>query len=195
MAGALGATFTLWILSKLGLQIRSLLGFQVGGYLLIWFGVAGILSLLIIGRHLKRPSMNAIGQGLLVALALWLGIGLLGHFIWLHWLLIPSRLVMWPLGSALMLPWMLAAGVAASPTKGFGRALWWLAHSAIIVGAMLLAIRLNPEIGFLTLILVIFPLMIGVHALASGTYQRTWAYALSGALFLSWAILAVFPLI
>jgi hypothetical protein len=75
----------------------------------------------------------------------------------------------------------------------------WLAQSLVLGGALLLALGLSPELGFLALILPAFPAILGLHALAAGPHDaasnsRGWAFALSGALFTSWALLAVFPL-
>ncbi|HSF81323.1 MAG TPA: alpha/beta fold hydrolase [Anaerolineales bacterium] len=194
LGGALGATILLWFFGRAGVQLRGLLGLQVGGYLLIWFGVAGLLACLLLGRWPDRPGKLILVQGLVVFAALWLGAGWLGQAVWLHWLLIPLRLIRWPVGAALMLPWLLAVGQAAAPASKLGRVGWWLAHSLIVLGALFLALRLSPELGFLTLILPVFPLMLGLHALASGSHRSSWAFASSGALFLSWALLAVFPL-
>jgi len=194
LGGALGATLLLWLLGKAGLPLRGLLGLQVGGYLLVWFGAAGLLACLLLGLQLVKPTRPGLVQGLVIFIALWLAAGLLGQLVWLHWLLIPIRLVRWPLAGVLMLPWLLAVGQAAAPAVKLGRLAWWLAHSLIVVGSLFLALRLSPELGFLTLILPVFPLMLGLHALASGPYRRVWAFTLSGALFLGWALLAVFPL-
>jgi hypothetical protein len=62
------------------------------------------------------------------------------------------------------------------------------------VGALFLAIRLNPELGFLILILPVFPFVLGLHALAAGPYRWRAPFALGGALFFGWMVLAVFPL-
>jgi hypothetical protein len=92
--GALGATLTLWIASKAGLRLRSLLGLLVGGYIVIWFGVAGLLSLLLLWRRPSPPSRIALLGGLMAFAALWLGVGLLGQLVWLPWLLIARRLLL-----------------------------------------------------------------------------------------------------
>ena len=59
---------------------------------------------------------------------------------------------------------------------------------------MLLALRLSSGLGFLVLILPLFPLILGFHALAASRQRDPLAFALSAALFVSWMILAVFPL-
>jgi pimeloyl-ACP methyl ester carboxylesterase len=193
-AGALGATLLLWLLGLAGLGLRSLFGLLVGGYLLIWFGLAGALALLLLRNWPSLPSRRGLFAGLLTFAALWLGVGLLGQLIWLPWLLIPRRLLLWPLGALLLLPWFLAAGESVQGAGPAGRIGWWLAHSAVLVGAFLLALSLNPELGFLVLILPLFPIILGLHMLAAAPYRERWPFALSGALFTSWLLLAVFPI-
>jgi hypothetical protein len=192
--GALAATLILWLAGKAGLGLRTLLGLQVGGYLMLWFGVAGLIGLLLLWNRPSPPSRRAVLGGLLAFAALWLGVGLLGQLVWLPWLLIPRRLVLWPLAALLMLPWFLAAGEVSQGTGAAGRAGWWLAQSAILVAALTLALQLSPEMGFLLLILPLFPVILGLHTLAAAPYRGSWPFALSGALFVSWLLLAVFPL-
>jgi len=193
--GALGATLALWLAGKAGLGLRSLLGLLVGGYLMIWFGVAGLVSLLLLRIRPSLPSHRAVLGGLLAFAALWLGVGLLGQLVWLPWLLIPQRLLLWPLGGLLLLPWFLAAGEVARGAgipRGLG---WWLGHSAVLAGGLSIALRLNPdELGFIIIVLPLLPIVLGLHALAAAPHRGSWPFALSGALFTSWLFLAVFPL-
>jgi len=191
--GALGSTLILWLVGGLGLGLRDLLGLLVGGYLLLWFGLAGLLSLLFLWVRLPLPSGRALLGGLMAFAVLWLGVGLMGQLVWLPWLLISRRLVLWPLGIALLLPWFLAAGEMVQGAR-WGRIGWWLAQSLAVAGALFLAMQLTPDLGFLILILPLFPVVQGLHALAAAPQRCSWAFALSGALFVSWLLLAVFPL-
>jgi hypothetical protein len=193
-AGALAATVLLWLAEFAGLPLRSLLGLQVGGYLLFWFGLAGIVSLVLLGDWPGRPSRCGVLGGLLAFSLLWLGIGLVGHWVWLPWLLIPRRLVLWPLGVLLLLPWFLAAGATLGRAKPLARVGWWLAHTVVLVAGMLLAVVLSASLGFVLLILPVYPIMLGLHAWAVGAQRGPWPFAVSGALYLSWVLLAVFPL-
>jgi hypothetical protein len=63
-----------------------------------------------------------------------------------------------------------------------------------LVAALILALQLSPEMGFLLLILPLFPVILGLHTLAAAPYRGSWPFALSGALFVSWLLLAVFSL-
>ncbi len=211
LLGTLGATGLLWALGLAGLDLTRSLGMTLGGYLLAWFGIAGIISCLLMevfqsGGLFSRRSMTQawtwittlrgriIASGLLVAGALWLGFGLLGGQVWLPWLLIPQRLALWPLGVVCMLPWFMTVGQAASRANGWGRLGWWAAQSAAIVVSLVLTMLVTPGVYFLSLILPVFPLILGVHAAAAGRQRSAWAFGLSAAMFASWALLAVFPL-
>jgi pimeloyl-ACP methyl ester carboxylesterase len=193
-AGALGATLVLGLAGLAGVKLPQLFGVLVGGYLLLWFGAAGLIALLILKPHWNKPSGKAVWTGLLVFAALWLGFGLLGNQVWLPWLLIPRRLLLWPVGAILLLPWFLAVGEVSSAARPLGRVGWWAFHSLVLVGSMLLALQFSQGLYFILLILPLFPLILGLHALATVLQHDRWTLGLSGALFVSWMLLAVFPL-
>jgi hypothetical protein len=65
----------------------------------------------------------------------------------------------------------------------------------LLFAAITLAIRLTPELGFLALLLPVFPIVLAFHAIPNAPQKGVWSFALSGALFVSWLLLAVFPLI
>lgn len=189
------ASLILWVASAVGMQLSSAMNLLVGGFLLIWFAVAGLIAVWLTGTKIPIPSQRDGLGGLAVFAALWLGVGLLGQMVWLQWLLIPARLWLWLPGSLLLLPWFLAVGEASQWGSVISKIGWWLAHSALLVGGLLLCVWLNPELGFLFLILPLLPVVLGLHALGSVFYWGGWAFAISGALFLSWIILAIFPLV
>ena len=64
----------------------------------------------------------------------------------------------------------------------------------MLAGGLFLAVRLSPELGFLTIVLPLLPAVLGLHALVAAPHRGIWPFALSGALFTSWLFLAVFPL-
>ena len=161
---------------------------------MLWFGAAGLLSLLLLWVRPRRPSRREVIAGLLAFAALWLGAGLLGHVVWLPWLLIPRRLLLWPLGALLMLPWFMAAGQVMQSAGRAGRAGWWVVQSVVVALGLLLAVWLSAELGVLVLMVPAVPLLVGLHAAAAGSYRGSAPYALSGALWVSWAFLAIFPL-
>jgi len=193
LGASVAAALILWALSKAGLGLRQILRFQVGGYVLVWFGLAGCLALLSLWRWPSRPKAAELVPALLSSAALWLGVGLLGQLVWLPWMLIPRRLAYWPLGLVLILPWFLAIGEAQRTARPRGRVAWWLVHSVLLCGALYLAMQLSSELRFLLLILPLFPVMLALHAWSTARLRSAWPFALSGALFTSWLILAVFP--
>lgn len=192
--GSLGASLLVWLLDRAGLDLSGALGLIVGGALIVWFGLAGVLSLLVLGAWPAGFSGRALAAALLSFAALWLGVGLLGSLVWQPWLLILPRLRLWPLAAACLLPWFLAVGELVRGAGGLGQARGWLVHSALLAGGLLLTIQLIPALGFLALILPVFPVFVGLHALACAPYRGGWAFALSGALFTGWMLVAVFPL-
>jgi len=193
-AGAIIATILLWLISFSGLQVNQLLGLLVGGFLIIWFGLAGVTSLLVLRPQIYKPSRNELLKSIVAFSALWLGVGLLGHFVWLPWLLIPSRFWLWIPASIILIPWFFAIGSASKQANPIGLLGWWLFQVISILVSLILAIRLYPGLGFLILILPLVPVIIGLHMLVISSKHGVWAYALSGAMFTSWLILAVFPL-
>ncbi len=194
LGGTVGAALALWLVGLLGIELRNLMGLAVGGYLMVWFCVAGLVALLLLRAELALPSHRAMLGGVLAFAALWLGAGAFGQFVWLHWLLITQRLLLWPLGVLLLLPWFLAVGEAARGTGVAGWLGWCLAHTVVLAAGLWLTIRLNSGLGFIGLILPMLPVILGLQALATMSHRRIWPFALSGALFMSWLFLAVFPL-
>jgi len=194
VGGALAATLILRGVSAAGVGLFQLFGILIGGYLMLWFAVAGVAGLLILGERPALPSRLALLGGLVAFAALWLGVGLLGEWVWFPWLLIGERLRFWPIGVVLVLPWSLLVAQITNSEGWGGQAGRWLLGSIAQVGGLLLAMRLSPELGFLSLILPVFPVVLLLHVLAAGPQRGRWPFALSGALFITWMLLAVFPL-
>src|SRR4030042_7140880 len=194
-SGGIAATIFLWLVSLSGVKLNQLLGLLVGGYLIIWFGVAGVISLLILRPQLSKPTTRELIKGLVAFAALWLGVGLLSNFVWLPWLLIPYRLLLWLSSSIILLPWFFTVGYASKEAPPANQLGWWIFQTITILLCLYLAIMTNPELGFLFIILPLVPVIIGLHMLVISSKHGTWSYALSGAMFTSWLLLAVFPLI
>ena len=195
LVGVSGSTLILWVLSSLGVQLQTLLGILVGGFLLLWFGLTGAISWLVLWLRPQRTSRRTLIAGLVVFAGLWIAVGLLGQLVWLQWWLIPPRLVIWVVGVVMLLPVFLALAEVLGDTGAFGRAAWWLLYSLFLTGGLVLVMMLFPGMGFLGLIMPLLPVVLGVHAIVAGAYHSHWSFALSGALFLSWVIAAVFPLV
>ncbi|HSB66458.1 MAG TPA: alpha/beta fold hydrolase [Anaerolineales bacterium] len=194
VGGSLLGTILLWLVSKAGVSLNQPFGLLVGGYIVLWFGVSGLVALIIQRPHISRPNAKDLIKALIAFLALWFGVGLLGNFVWLPWLLIPARLALWIPASIITLPWFLAAGEAASSSKPAGQIGWWLVQMVAVIGGLYLSIILTSGLGFIFLILPVIPIMLALHSLAVSPKHGSWAYALPGAMFTAWLLLAVFPL-
>ena len=134
LLGVLLATLGLWLVGLTGVTLENSFGLLVGGYLLIWFALAGLISLFLMGGRLERVTAWMVLAGAVTFFVLWLGVGLLGSLVWEPWLMIARRLILWPVGTILLLPWFLAIGQALRGTGWLGQAGWWLAESVLVVG-------------------------------------------------------------
>jgi pimeloyl-ACP methyl ester carboxylesterase len=189
----LGALGVLALLNRLT-EIESLGGVLVGGALGIWFYAAGIVWLLVNSR-LSRLTLPGLGLGLGLFLLLWIAFGVMAQAVWLQWWLVPVRLQLWLWLSLLCLPWFLASGIAQQQGRIKSRFLWWLGQSLVLVIGLLATIQFFPQLGFIFLLLPVFPLFLAMFAIASASIQDIWAYAIGCSLFFSWAIAAAFPLV
>lgn len=195
LGSAISTTLILWLVGLMGLPLTTLFGIRAGGYLILWFLVAGVIGVITLKSQITIPNKQEVAISAMIFSALWLGIGLTGGGVWLPWLLIPSRLILWPLVALALLPWCWLVGTLSNSGKGGSRLIWWAGHSVVLFGALMLAIRLSPSLGFLMLLLPVFPLVLLFHVIPNLGQRGSWIFALSGALFVSWMLLAVFPLI
>lgn len=174
-------------------DLQNLGGVQVGGAVGIWFLIAGLTWLGVLGR-LPRLTLRAVGLGIVLFGMLWLAFGAMAQVVWLQWWLIPVRLKLWlPLAIA-CLPWFLASGIVQQNIRVDRRVLWWLGQSAALIGGFVLTLSLLPQLGFIFLLLPLFPLLMGILSLVAGLLNRAWIYALGSALFFGWLLAAGFPL-
>jgi pimeloyl-ACP methyl ester carboxylesterase len=192
--GTIAATGILWLLGQLRVNLSQILGVSVGGYLVIWFLIAGVVSLLIIRPHFYLPRVVEIAKSLLVFAGLWLGVGLIGNIVWIPWLLIPQRLLIWVPGTIFLLAWFYSIAEASSHASVAGQVGWWLVQVVSVILGLYLALSINPELGIIFLLLPLFPVFLGLHMLSISSKHGSWAFALPGAMFTAWLLMAVFPL-
>ena len=195
VGSALSATLILWLIGLMGLSLSTLFGIRAGGYLILWFLVAGLIGVFMLKSQIIMPNRQELFRASLIFAALWLGIGLAGGGVWLPWLLIYKRLMLWPLVALGMLPWCWLLGTLSNFGHGGSRLGWWAGHSLTLFGSLMFAIKLSPSLGFLMLLLPVFPLVLLFHVIPNMVQRGSWIFGLSGALFVSWMLLAVFPLI
>lgn len=175
------------------LELQNLGGVQVGGAVGVWFLIAGLTWLGVLGR-LPRPTLRTIGLGIALFGFLWIAFGAMAQVVWLQWWLIPLRLRLWlPLAIA-CLPWFLASGVVQQHIGVGKRLIWWLGQTAILIGGFVLTLNFLPQLGFMFLLLPLFPPLVGILSLVAGLLNRVWVYAIGSALFFGWLLAAGFPL-
>lgn len=173
-------------------EIQNFGGVQVGGAVGIWFFVAGITWLFTIFR-LPLPDVRSLGFGIALFALLWIAFGAMAQVVWLQWWLIPVRLQLWLLLSLLCFPWFLASGIAQQQVGFISRFIWWLGQSIALVGGFFLTLQFTPQLGFIFLLLPLFPLFMALFSYAAALLNE-WSYALGCALFFGWVIAAAFPL-
>lgn len=185
-------TGLLFILAQ-GFDIRSLGGMLVGGVLILWFFVMGILWL---GVGFRFPSVarRDILAGVGVFALLTLAFGALAHLVWLPWWMIPARLARVPFFFLACLPWALATGLTQAGTSGRDRALWWLAQSIFVGVGLGIAAFAVPGMFFLALILPVVPIVLAVMSVADAAFRSPVGYAMGGGLFFAWLVAVLFPL-
>lgn len=174
-------------------ELQDLGGVQVGGAVGVWFLLAGLTWLGILAR-LPRPTLRTVGLGTVLFAILWIAFGAMAQVIWLQWWLIPTRLKLWlPLALA-CLPWFLASGVAQQDISIGKRVLWWLGQSVVLIGGFVLTLYFLPQLGFMFLLLPLFPPLIAILSLVAGLLNEVWVYAIGSAFFFGWLLAAGFPL-
>lgn len=180
------------------LPVAALGGLAVGGPLGLWMLAQGVVWLAIGGRALRptgRLDGRAVAVGLLLFAALWAAFHALAHFVWTPGVLIAPRLWRWPLLAAALWPAQLAAAATLQGRSARARLGWWLLHSVVVGGGLLVTVLLVPSLGFLFLILPLLPLILGILTIAGAAVDRPWPVALGSALFFSWLLLSFFPLV
>jgi hypothetical protein len=174
-------------------EVANIGGILVGGALALWFFVLGVVWLLL-GWRPNGLNGRWLLRGLLIFAILWIAFGLMGQVVWLPWFLTAVRLLRWPFLALACLPWLLAYGLGQQGRSRGQRLLWWLAHSVVVFVGLLLLINLVPSMGVLILVLPLTPLVFGVMDIAGAAFDDAWPYAIGGALFFAWLLLAYFPL-
>ncbi|NES95829.1 MAG: alpha/beta hydrolase [Desertifilum sp. SIO1I2] len=192
IAAPIAATGGLILLSQ-RIELQNLGGVQVGGAVGVWFLIAGCTWLAILG-HIPRLHWRVVGLGLLLFALLWVAFGAMAQVVWLQWWLIPMRFRLWLPIAIACLPWFLASGIVQQNLGMAQRFLWWLAQSAILIGGFILTLNYLPQLGFMFLLLPLFPPLIGILSLIAGLFNQAWVYALGSALFFGWLLAAGFPL-
>lgn len=185
-AGALASFSRIIDVSRLG-------GLVVGGALGLWFLLMGV-TWLVTGFRPPRPARHDLWWGLSLFGFLWVAFGLLAQVVWFPWMLIPARLLRWPLMALAFLPWTLATGIILQRASWRKRLGWWLGQSVWLTASLILVVRLVPSLFVLVLVVPVLSLLFGIMFIAGSALDRPWSYGIGNALFFGWLVMAFFPI-
>jgi pimeloyl-ACP methyl ester carboxylesterase len=188
-----GAIATLKGMSLAG-NIDALGGLLIGGAIGFWFFMAGLVWLGAIGKF-PRPTFQTLKIGAIGFIFLWLGLGALAQFVWLPWFLTIPRLLLWGIVSLWCIPWFIAAGMAQQDCSWRQRLLWWFGQSVILVGGFIGTVAILPSLGFMVILLPVFPLLMGLFTFIVAKVHHPWSYAIACAPLLAWMIVTPFPMV
>lgn len=174
-------------------------GLLIGGALGVWMLLAGLTWLgIMMGRSLPtipRPTRSEVRIGAIGCAMLWMGLGGISQWVWLPWFLVPSRLLLWLMITVACIPWFLASGLAQDNGTLGQRLGWWFSQSLILVLGLTGTIVLLPSLGFLGIMLPVFPVLIALFSLIAAKVASPWSYCLACAPIFSWLMVTPFPLV
>ena len=179
-------------LLSLGGSVDTLGGLMIGSAIGLWFLIAGSIWLTMIAKF-PRPSRRALIIGITGFSGLWIGFGAMAQVVWLPWVLTPPRLLMWGLIAIACIPWFLASSLVQQNAKLIPRVAWWLGQSIMIIAGLTLVIIFLPSLGFMAIVLPIFPVLFGLFSFLTTLSKSAWDVALICSPLLSWLIVVPFP--
>ncbi len=175
------------------IKLQTIGGVQIGGAVALWFLIAGATWLITLGK-IPPITGRSIFVGVILFAVLWIGVGAIAQFVFIPWLLIPQRLTIWAGIAIAALPWFLAAGIAQQSANGGMRFLWWFGLSAVLIAGFIAVLQFLPALGFMFILLPLFPVLIAVLSIATGQIDNAWSGAIASAAFFAWLLAAGFPL-
>lgn len=175
------------------IDLQTLGGVQVGGAVALWFLMAGSIWLLVL-RQAPRLSGRSLLLGAGVFSVLWLAVGAMAQLVWLQSVLIPVRWGVWGMIAIASLPWFLATEIAQQNRTAVQRMLGGIAQSTALIGGFVLVLQFLPQLGFMFLLLPLFPVLITLLSIVSAQVGESWSVAIASALFFAWLLAASFPL-
>lgn len=190
--GTIAATGGLILLNSV-IELQTLGGIQVGGAVGLWFLLAGLVWLAFLGQ-VPRLTVRSLAIGLGIFAVLWIAVGAMAQVVWLQSWLIPVRFWLWLAIAIAALPWFLASEMLQQDAKVGMRLLGWLGRSIIVIGGIILVLQFLPQLGFMFLLLPLFPVLFAVLALTTAQINQAWSAAIAGSLFFGWLVAAGFPL-
>jgi pimeloyl-ACP methyl ester carboxylesterase len=181
------------VLLDRAIDLQTLGGVQVGGAVALWFLMAGTIWLLVL-RQVPHLGLRSVLLGIGVFTALWIAVGAMAQIVWLQSVLIPARLGVWGIIAIASLPWFLATEIAQQNRNAGQRMIWGVAQSTALIGGFVLVLQFLPQLGFMFLLLPLFPVLITLLSIVSAQVRESWSVAIASAFFFAWLLVAGFPL-
>ncbi|MBD1824104.1 alpha/beta hydrolase [Cyanobacteria bacterium FACHB-DQ100] len=175
------------------IDLQTLGGVQVGGAVALWFLMAGAIWLSVL-RQIPPLRLRAVGVGIGVFTVLWIAVGAMAQVVWLQSVSTPERLVVWGAIAIASLPWFLATEMTQQNRTPAQRIAWGVAQSIALIGGFVLVLQFLPQLGFMFLLLPLFPVLISLLSIVSAQVRESWSVAIPSALFFAWLLAAGFPL-
>lgn len=170
------------------LNLQTLGGIEIGGAVGVWFLLAGLVWLAILGQ-VPRLTVRSLVLGFGLFAVLWLAVGAMAQFVWLQSVLIPMRFAVGCAIAVAALPWFLAAELQTT-----NRILGWLGRTVFVIAGFILVLQFLPQLGFMFILLPLFPVVFALQAVVSAQVKNAWSSAIAGSLFIAWLMAAGFPL-
>jgi hypothetical protein len=194
VAAAAGGVVATLVVALLGLVVPlgTIGGMLVAPALAGWFAVAGGVWLAI-GPGPSRPGWADARWAIGLLAVLLLAFGVVAARVWLPFVpTLPRALLAVPFALA-TLPWTLAAAITLQGVRGWRLVGRWLVVVTTLLVTLGLAAFVVPALGFLVLLLPLFPGLLALLAIVTTPVPRPWAGAVAGAVFLGWTMAVLFP--
>jgi pimeloyl-ACP methyl ester carboxylesterase len=215
MALVLGSQFASAVLLN-KVKLPKLIRLQLGDYLAAFFGLSGLISwagLLLFGRgQLKLGQISsAASEGSGTKLKSWVGLpfglwlfvyltlGRFSHRTWSNFSLTPTRARAMALISLSILPYFTADEFVFRRMGGLKGYFLSFTGKLGVIAALVLAVRLRPELSFLMILLPVMVLTFAVFGLCSGwQFRQNYDFVTSAVfqtLIFAWMVSILFPVI
>jgi pimeloyl-ACP methyl ester carboxylesterase len=192
VAGGASATVVTAVVANV-LDLGVVAGMLVAPLLALWFGVAGVVWL-VLGARPRPPDARDVAWSLVLLAVLVAAFGLLAAQVWLPWFPIPERARLALPLAVVVLPWTLALATAVQGRRGLRLIGWWVATSAIVLVTLGAAASVVAGLGFVMLLLPLLPALVALGLVVVAPVQRPWAAGVAIAVFLGWTMTVLFPL-
>lgn len=168
-------------------------GMLVGPVLVLWLALTGAVWLRV-GDRPSAPSSRELLWALVVVALLYAAVGALAPRVWSPVWPDIVRVGYVPAFALGALPFTLAFATSCHGRRGWRGVRWYLVVGVLTLALVWLAATMVPALSFVTLVLPLLPLGLGVAMLVWSPLQRPWAAAVATAVLVGWLSAVTLPL-